>query len=430
MKFDPNPLYYKMLKWYLANKGDDKLIICNEGSTRSSKTQDAFHLIETFCSYFVNKPLRIGVFRNTLKDCREKTYDDFRRYLSNEIRGIYDKECAMKENSSPEYFLHGSKIEFRGLDEETEQKSYDIVFINEALEIESETKISGLMIRCTKLFIADWNPKYTMHWIFNWEKRKNCLFTKTTYKNNKHLPKEIIRGIEEKSPWHLDDLHLPEHKRRPHPTNIENGTADKWYFTVYGMGERANKEGLVFPSVTWLEELDYNTDRIMYGLDFGNTTGTFAFSEVYTIGNKLFADCPIYGKFANSEEIGTNINSGLLNFYKVFKELVAKRKLTDVEMIIICDSANPDFIKNLNMWSQNDNLKCKFLPVKKFPGCIRARIDKLNRYDIHLVDRPHIRVEQENYAYKEIHGIPINEPEKKHDHFWDSLGYAFQYYDI
>lgn len=426
MSFNPNALYYWMAKIYSENKTEkNKIIFCNEGSSRSSKTQDAFHLIETFCSH-AKTPLKIGVFRNTLKDCREKTYDDFKTFLGEKIRNIYDPSCARRELTSPDYKLHGSLIEFRGLDEDTEQKGYDIVFVNEALELQSELMIKGLKLRCRKLMIFDWNPKFTQHWIFKWEGRKDVYFSKTTYKNNKHLEQSIITEIESTSPWHLDDLHLPEDERRPHQENIENGTVDSWYFKVYGMGVRANRDGLVFPNVRWHEEMTTDTEKNFYGLDFGNTTGIYALAVGAYNQDGIWFDCPIYGSFATKEDIQQDSESGLKNFYKAFKQWYLDN-VVDKEIVIVSDSAQPQKINDLNTFAQNDNIKAIFAPCKKFPGCITWRLDIIKRHKINFVSRKHTKEEQENYAYKTIRGIALNEPIDDFNHWFDACGYSIQY---
>ena len=405
MKFDPNSLFYVMLKTYVDNKTDDnKVIFCNEGGARSSKTFDAIHLIYKFCSDNRNLkiPLRIGCFRDTLKDSREKLYYDFKTCLKE--MDVYDPNSAYKENQSPEYFLYGNKIEFRGLDEDTEQVSYDIVFVNEAMEIDNEAKISGLKMRCTKLMIFDWNPKYTQHWIFDWEGRPDIYFTKTTYKNNKHLKPSIVAEIESKSPWNLDDLHLPEGDRRPNTENIKNRTADEWYFKVYGMGDRANRDGLVFPSVTWIDEFPKDVERVFYGNDFGFTIDPNCLVKCGVNGNKLYAEIKCYTPIDNINTLS-----------QVLKPIVK-------DDIVWCDSADRySFIPDLRL------LGISAYPAKKYPGCIKYRISVIKRYDLYIVYSKEAKIEQENYSYRVIHGIQIEEPIDKFNHFWDALGYAVQH---
>ena len=70
----------------------------------------------------------------------------------------------------------GNTFYFRGLEDSTEQVSYDIVFVNEMLEVPEKSFIGGLMMRCKMLFVGDWNPKYTDHWAFGFEGQPNTFY--------------------------------------------------------------------------------------------------------------------------------------------------------------------------------------------------------------------------------------------------------------
>ncbi len=399
MRFVPSTLYYWMVQTYFENKTDDnKILFCNEGSSRSCKTWDAIHLIYTFCDHnrYLDVPLEIGVFRRTLKDSREKTYEkDFKPCLK--TMQVYNSDDVRKENTSPDYYLFGNKIEFRGLDSGSESTAYDIIFVNEGLEVEDEELIAGLKMRCRKLMIFDWNPRYTLHWLFDYEDRPFTYFSKTTYKNNKHLEKSVIADIESKSPWHLDDLQLPEKDRRRHDINYQNRTVDEWYFKVYGMGVRANRDGLVYPDVTWVDEFpDY--ERIGYALDLGFTNSPTVLSKATVIGDDLFGECLIYTPTEKPKDL-----------------VVLLDALGLEKQIIWCDSAHPVFIGKLN------KLGCRIFAIKKTP--IMDGVGLVKEYNIHLIKNIDVQKEQENYSMRKINGIPLDEPVKKHDHWWDSLRY-------
>lgn len=403
MNFKPNNLYYWMVDKYISNKtNENKIVICNEGSSRSSKTWDAFHLIYTFCDHnrYLDIPLEIGVFRRTLKDCREKTYEKDFKGCAKTI-GFYNKEDARKENTSPDYYLFGNKIEFRGLDDGSEATAYDIVFINESLEVESELLISGLKMRCRKLMLFDWNPKYTLHWVFEYEGRPFTYFSKTTYKNNVHLEQSVITEIESKSPWDLKDLHLPENERRPHKQNLIDGTIDEWYFKVYGMGERANKTGLVFPNVTWIDKFPEDVEQIGYGFDIGYTHDPSALTKVGINGDNIYIELLMYQPTENASIAAPLIKA-------VAPELD----------YLVCDSADPQFIIDLNLQ------QITTVAVKKFAGSIKYGIGLLKSYKIHLVKNTDVQKEQENYAWRQINGISLDEPVDGFNHFWDSARYV------
>lgn len=229
MKLDPNDLYYQMAAAYSkAIKQGKRLIICNEGGSRAGKTFDTFDLITTICDHNRNKGLDTYILRDTLVNCRDYTLKDWKKLQT--INGI---PITGRESPKPEYNLFGNNIYFRGLDDEKNIEGYpsDILFVNEVLETE-KSKIEGLLMRCRKLVIFDWNPKLTKHWIFDYEGRPDVLFTRTTYKNNKHLEQTVIDEIESYNP----DI----------PENIKNKTANPFRWKVYGLGLRADQEGNVF----------------------------------------------------------------------------------------------------------------------------------------------------------------------------------------
>jgi len=410
MILDPNPLYYWMAKTYYQNKTiNNKVVIFNEGGFRSGKTCDTADLIFTFCDHNRkrNMPLEIGVFRNTLKDCRERTYEmDFKKQLQR--AGLYHTATIIKENASPEVTLWGSKISFRGLDDMTEAPTYDIVFINEMMEIDSYEKVRGLIGKCTKLVIGDWNPKFTNHWVFDWEGRPGVFFSHTTYRNNKHLDPAIISGLEATSPWNLEDLHLPEDQRRPHYENIQYNTADKWHFLVYGMGIRASRDGLVFPNVTYINLHDLPTDieQHGYGCDFG-TTAESAISKVMARQREKVPDLFLQNLFYAPTE-----NSNVL--IPVVKEVIPDY----TAKYLHCDNNKPGWIEDMR------NAGINAIPTVKFDGSRDYWIQTIKKFNIHIINDPKFQKEQENFSYRMLDGIQLSETVKKYDHLFSASGYG------
>lgn len=230
--FDPNRLFYKMAaKWAEFKKAGKQLIICNEGGSRSSKTWDAFHLLIAICAHNQDAELDIYILRDTLKNCRSKTFKDFKKLLK--ICGLLSTTSILGENQSPHVRLYGNNLYFHGLDDEKNTEGYpsDILFVNEVLETK-EAKVEGLLMRCRKLVIFDWNPKFTKHWVFNYEGRDNVLFTHSTFKDNKHLEQNIIDKI---------NSYNPEIEE-----NVKNKTANLYRWRVYGLGVRSDQEGNIF----------------------------------------------------------------------------------------------------------------------------------------------------------------------------------------
>jgi hypothetical protein len=49
----------------------------------------------------------------------------------------------------------------------------------------------------------------------------------------------------------------------------------------------------------------------------------------------------------------------------------------------------------------------------------------LKKHKLHLVRNVNVKREQENYKWREINGICVNEPVDRYNHFWDGLGYGY-----
>ncbi len=388
--FDPNPLFYHMVKLYSeAKPKDDKITIFNEGGSRSSKTFDFFHFLVFYFSQHPNKGLECYCHRDTLTNCRDYTLKDFVNCLK--IIGCFDPSKLTGVNHKPYYDLFGNHVFFRGLDDESSMEGYpsDIAFFNELLEVNSESKIAGIKMRCRKLIVADWNPKYTTHWAFNYEGRPNTYFTKTTFRNNKHCPPSVVKEIM---------------GYEPTPENIKNGTANEFRWKVYGLGERAAQEGLVFPDVTWIDEFPNDCEKVVYGMDFGYTNDPTAIVRMGTKGRDLFLKAELY----------TPIDNAIL-LADVCKKIIPEGSH------VWCDSADPGMISDLR------KMGIRALAAKKFPGCITWRIDIMKRYKIHIVNDRDFKSEAQSYQYRKVQGITLNEPEDKNNHLWDASGYVCQH---
>lgn len=403
MVLDANPLYYWMLKQYAERDRSDKLILCNEGSSRSGKTFEAFRFIATYCDHNRGSEKSIFVFRDTLTNCRDFTVKDFKKCLGRDGMGIYE-ESNMTYSPKPTYKLFGQTINFRGLDKEAEATQSDVSFFNELLECEKQS-FEGWKMRNEGIILTDWNPRYSDHWAFDLEKLPNCKFSKTTYKDNKFLKSSIIKGIESYSPWHLDDMHLPEDQRRPHDENIRNGTADKYQWKVYGLGERCSREGLVFPNVTYIDAFPDDIEYISYGMDFGSAAPTTIVKTAMRWTNKkpdLFLDLKYYAPCKDSDAVNEVIDA------------------LGIDQHIWSDT---DFIGR--GWIADLQHKGKdIFATKKFPGSREYWISTLHRFNIHIVKNIHARKEQENFSYRVVDGVQLSETIKKYDHFWSACGYS------
>lgn len=421
MPFDPNPLFYEMVDIYHSNKpikGNpdrcDKVVICNEGSTRSSKTWDFWHFLDFFCNHNQNAEFDIYVFRDTLKNCRELTFKDFKKCLT---KTIEEKNIEFRgENSSPYASLYGNNIYFRGLDIDMEAAPSDIVFFNESLEMDKE-QTSGWVMRCRKLVVYDWNPKYTSHWCFDLENNPNTFFTHSTYKQNKHLEQSVKSTIEGYCPWLFEDFHIPENKRRPNLTNIKNGTIDEYRWKVYGEGIRAAPEGIIFPHVNYIDK--FPDIGYSYGMDFGFTVDPLVLVKHAETSTDIYLELLCYQPIETPSEIDS------------FMTQIGIEK----NIPITADSSDKHTSENkgtVEMVRDLYKLGWLIFKVRKTVSVMHWLLSmknkRINIINNHLVGKA--RKEQENYVMKKINGIAINQPEDKFNHFWDASRYAHMAYNL
>lgn len=69
---------------------------------------------------------------------------------------------------------------------------------------------------------------------------------------------------------------------------------------------------------------------------------------------------------------------------------------------------------NINKISKTKSIMYWLLEMKEKQICIV--LNSMSNY---------AKVEQENYTFKEVNGIAINQPIDKHNHFWDASRYGF-----
>jgi len=471
MDFKPNELFNQMALFYTKNKlatnpenGRRSLVkIANQGSSRSGKTYAAIQFIYTFCLHNANKGLYIAVLRETLVDCRKYTYKDFIECFKS--MGVIDN-CTITEYPNPKIKLYGNTIEFMGLPEPNKQPPRtDICFFNEIVEVNDKQRVNGLLMRCEKLAIFDWNPSYTDHWIFGMEQEFNTLFTRTSYLDNAHLTDNIISNIESYCPWDFKDskvekvggLNVRYWKKPERPdncspadyskyradnrVNVESGTANKWYWLVYGEGVPAAKEGAIFDPI-WISEFPpTGLDHVNFSLDFGYTSDpSVLVKSGVNVGNKeLYAECMTYSNTPDvdslfeliSPHIRAEVHRRKIDAGWWYDDKGIEHEGVDYAPIVVaCDSADKykdfQFVRDLNAISMQRGLMWQFVKVKK--PSITTRLSIMQRFTMYVVKSEHTTKEAQNYVYMVVEGRQTNIPIDNFNHFWDSLGYGVIYF--
>ena len=381
----PNLLY---LHWALRNKSGALL----EGSSRSTKTIASVDFIIYLCARKETNAT-INVVRQTYNSHKTTLYDDFNRRLHD--FGITSPFDNSKE--VPSFKILGNKVNFLGADsaDKFQGAGADYWYFNEILGIE-KIIFDNAEQRCNKFWWGDFNPRFSQHWVYeNIMKREDVGHIHTTFKNNPFISAVSKNKIL---------------SYQPTDENIKNGTADDYMWKVYGLGLRCAQTGLIFPYVNWINDFPEDIERVWFGLDFGFTNDPTALVKIAQKGNDLFFQEMLYKPIDNSDLL-----------YQVIFPIVNKN-------VTWADSADR-YVGNQGSQGMVRELQKKGINIfkaKKFPGSLVFGIDNLKKYRLNIVKSDNFVKEQENYAWRTINGIAINEPIGDFDHLWSAARYGCQ----
>lgn len=196
------------------------------------------------------EPLRVSIVRNSLPVIKRSVYEDFKTIMIN--MGQWD-DRRMNRTDYIYTFPNGATIEFFSAEDEQKLRGpwRHILYINEANEIYYYS-FSMLRQRTYEYTIVDYNPSFTEeHWLFPLMKDERSYHFISTYKDNIFLPAPAIREIESYQ------------------------TTNPALWQIFGKGEFAIVEGLVFPKENWdiIEDDAYPSwlGEELIGIDWGFT---------------------------------------------------------------------------------------------------------------------------------------------------------------
>lgn len=379
---------FNYLLWARNNK-DGALL---EGSSRSTKTISSIDFIIYLCAR-VEKNATFNLVRQTYNSHKTTLYDDFNKRLHD--FGISSPFDNSKE--VPSFKLLGNKISFLGADsaDKFQGAGADYWYFNELLDI-NKLIFDNAEQRCNKFWWGDFNPRFSQHWVYeNIMKRPDVGYIHTTFKDNPFISEISRKKIL---------------SYQPTPENIANGTADDYMWNVYGLGLRCAQTGLIFPYVNWISEFPQDIERYWFGLDFGFTNDPSALVKIAQKGNDLYFHELLYSPTDNSELL-----------YQIINPIVGRN-------IVWADSADR-YVGNKGSEGMVRELQKKGVNIfkaKKFPGSVQFGIDVMKKYKLNIVKTPGFVKEQENYAWRSINGIQINEPIGDFDHLWSASRYGCQ----
>lgn len=323
-----------------------------QGSARSSKTYNVLIWLIVYC---LNHPnTRLSIVRATLPAIKGSVLVDFREILQR--MGIYN-ERSLNKSELIYTFANGSWAEFFSTDSEQKLRGRkrDILFVNEANEL-GFIEWQQLKMRTTRLSIIDYNPSFSdEHWICETVNQDPRTFhSVTTYLDNPFLEQTVIDEIE----------------------SLREKNQSLWQ--VYGLGQQAVIEGLVFKHFGICETIPPHVRHRFIGMDFGFTNDPTAICEVALDGEALYIDEIAYRTQMLSSDIITTL-----------REAAPK-------MRIISESADPRLIQEIYRAGIDIH------PVKKFPGSIEAGLAKMQEYRIIITKRStNVAKELRNYTYRQ-----------------------------
>lgn len=361
---------------------EGKDLISLQGSMRSGKTYNVMIFLIQAC---LASKIIVTVARQSMPVLKRSVFRDFLEIMAN--MRIY-KQSQMNKTTMVYTFENGSVMEFAAFDDEQKARgpSRDVLFCNEANELEWGV-FQQLRGRTRRFTIIDYNPSFTEeHWIFRINSDRRTYHFISTFVDNPFLTDAIREEI-----------------------NSLKYSNPAWW-QIFGLGQYAIVEGLVFPKTTW-DECDitdfplWNQDKRI-GIDFGYSNDPTA--AVLCVFDKkdgekhLYMHELLYEKGLKSKQIASRL--------KQYNDVIKN-----------CESADPRLIDEL----EDEGLSLLY-PVKKYSGSVVAGVQKMLGYRIHITKTSvDLKKELNNYVWqKDRHGSYTNVPIDKFNHLIDAARYC------
>ena len=371
---------------YRATANSDKSVIVHEGGTSSGKTYAILqHLATVLCTQYNEV---ITVVGQDIPNLKVGAYRDFQNII-NETPFFQQNVTDWNKSNRTFDSVTGSTIEFNSykddIDARSGKRSYS--FFNEANGISYDI-FEQINMRTTKQTIIDFNPSAAFWAHDKLHGRDHVDWFNSTFRDNPFIKDSVVKKIM---------------AYEPTPENIERGTANKYRWMVYGLGQVGRLEGLVFPdfkvSAEWPDDYKWRA----FGMDFGFTNDPTTLIEMRYAHGNLYLHEHIYETGLTNPDISNRLKS--IGFGR--DEIVA-------------DSAEPKSIREL----VNSGWNVK--PAVKGPDSVNTGIDILKRYPLYITSRSKNLIEEfSSYTWKmDRDGKALNKPVDKYNHGIDAARYA------
>lgn len=366
----------------------DKRWVVNRGGTRSGKTtalcqQAAVWLLTGFFRDGQEIPKgNLAIIRKHMTTLQATVMRDFERVLRDAgLWGYVEVNRLLRQ-----YRVGDRMVEFVGADDEQKMRGFraTITWMNEANELGWEREVMQLRFRTERVLVVDFNPSDPYVWVNeNLEmdrgpRKGDVEVIVSTYRDNRFLTAEQIAEIEE---------------LRSSPT----------YWNVYGLGEYGEVHGLVFPSVTIVDEMPADLKHRGFGMDFGYSNGITTLIEGGLLNEKdVYLDQWFYQTGMKPEQMAETMQNDGVG-----------------RLPVAADAAGEWAIDHLKQRGFN------IFPAKKGPDSVMYGIELLNSYNLHITKRSvDMLRERLKYTFRiDNNGKTLNIPIDAFNHAWDAARY-------
>lgn len=379
------PVFARAMKAHDAKKYN---VLVFEGGSRSSKT---YSLIQFFVVLALQDKSRQRIIISRKKSTwlLSTVWVDFNNILIDMgIAGL-----VYVNNSRHIIKINNWTFEFVGLDDQQKLHGLtcNIFWINEAMEA-TKDDFDQLEQRCSGFAILDYNPTAEEHWIYdNVCRRPDCYYDHSTMLDNPFIPANMRRKIL---------------SYEPTDENYANGTADERKWKIYGLGQRAKLEGLIFDKVSLIKTIPLFVKKLWRGLDFGFSADPTAIETVGFHDDCLYIDEECY--------LTSMVTPEIISKIKTLAEWRTRK--------IWADNAEPREITELR------NAGLPVLSTVKGAGSINFGIDFMQGLKRIYVTEHSVNIKKEfdNYTWQQDPktGHFINIPVDSYNHAIDGVRYV------
>jgi len=358
----------------MESDNQEKRIVVAQGGSRSGKTYNI--LIWWIVKLLQEEGKTLSIVRKTLPALKNSVLKDLVEVL--EMMGLYDPRKYHKQEGY--YELGSNIINWFSVDEPQKLRGSkrNYLFCNESNELSMEDW-NQLIFRTDGKVVLDLNPSELSCWVYNLEKRDDCYYFKSTYRDNPFVDKNIVKELES-----LKDK-------------------DENLYRIYTLGEKGIATTLVFNKFNTIEKIPLTAKLLGRGMDMGYNDPT-TLVEVYQDNDILYLKELLYVRNLTMPDI------------------IHRLDMLDIEKTdeIWVDSASPQNIEELKRAKYNAK------PVNK--KSILHGIDLMRRHIMFIEQTSkNILFEFGSYKWKtDKDGNLLDVPNDDYNHTIDAIRYVLE----